>query len=749
MTSGGVPSPRGRHGRPRAGTLVALACALGAAALAGTAAAAPTPSLQARIDAAAPGERIAVIATMDEQVDGARFEGRPGALLRAMRRTADDTQAAVAEEVGGPVRSFWLVNALAFSGTPEEIRAVAADPAVEAVDIDRRIRLADTGLDPLAATPFPDSLPGGWGVGAIRAPAAWNAFGVRGAGVVIGAIDTGVDPAAKDVAGKIVAWRDFVGGSPTPVDANGHGTHTAGTIAGGSAGGAPIGVAPEARLVVARAMGADGVGSGSALLAAAEWMTDPDGDPATADQPQVVNNSWSASSANDTWFRPMIRRWIELGIVPVFAAGNAGPAAGSIASPAGYPEVVAVGALDADDGVPSFSSRGPIVWQDPDGLGPAAGTVLGKPDLAAPGVGIVSSVRWGYLTYSGTSMASPHVAGVAALVRQANPALGPLAVADVLRASAVDVGAPGADPASGAGRVDAVRAVEAALGPTPDTVFTRTPAAVTNARGLVYGVALSGGGTTVRTRIDGGAWGAPVAGPGLVVSAPEGRHVVEAQAIDAAGAADPSPARHVVTVDRTRPRVTMSWRRTGTAAVFRARVRDGLSGPRAGSVRWSFGEGAVARGTRVRRTFAEARAVRVVLTARDAAGNERYVARRFRPRAATAVRGLRVSARASRAGAGVAVAGRLVRPARLRATLRPVRATAASSATSGLAASFAAPRLGPTVARGSLAASGASRFRMTVPVRGLRPGTYVLELRAAERGSTVGRLRLTRRVVLG
>ena len=532
------------------------------------------------------------------------------------------------------------------------------------------------------------------------------------------------------------------------MDDNGHGTHTAGTIAGGSAGGAPIGVAPDSRLVVARAMGASGVGSGSALLAAAEWMTDPDGNPATADQPDVVNNSWSASSANDTWFRPMIRRWIELGMVPVFAAGNGGPGAGSIASPAGYPEAVAVGALDEDDGVPSFSSRGPIVWQDPDGLGPTAGTVLAKPDLAAPGVGIVSSVRSGYLAYSGTSMAAPHVAGVAALVRQANPSLGPQAVADILRASAVDVGAPGVDPASGAGRVDAVRAIETALGPGPDTGFTSTPSAVTNARVLAYDVALSAGGIQARTRVDGGPWSEPIAGPTVVVTLREGRHLVEAQAIDAVGAVDPSPARHVVTVDRTRPRVAISWTRSGTTTVFRARVTDGLSGGRAGSARWSFGDGALARGARVRRTFAESRTVRVVLTARDAAGNERFVSRRFRPRAATAVRGLRVSTRASRAGAGVAVAGRLVRPARLRATLRPVRTTVSAASTSGLAASFTPPRLGRPVARRSLAARPASRFRMTVPIRGLRPGAYVLELRAAEQGSPVGRLRLTRRIVI-
>jgi subtilisin family serine protease len=737
----GCSRPRGRHGRRIAEALVAITCAASLAALAGPASAAPTPALQDRLATASPADEIPVVATLRSQVDGEGYAGRPEALLRALQRRADATQDAVAGDIEGPVRSFWLVNAIAFRGTPVEIRDVADDPAVASVALDAPVAISDA-QDSAASTPFPDAGSGDWGLAAIHAPAVWSGFGLRGEGVRVGSIDTGVDPAAADLAGKVVAWRDFVASSPTPVDENGHGTHTAGTIAGGSAGGAPIGVAPAAQLVVARAMGANGVGSGSALLAAAEWMTDPDGDPSTPDQPSVVNNSWSASTANDTWFRPMIRRWLELGIVPVFAAGNNGPAPGSVGSPAGYPEAIAVGALDTDDSVPSFSARGPIVWQDPDGLGPSAGTVLPKPDLAAPGVGVVSSVGAGYLAYSGSSMAAPHVAGVAALVREANPSLPATAVANLLRATAVDVGPAGADPASGAGRVDALRAVEAATGPVPDTRFTSTPPASTNAARLSYAVALSGGGVTVRTRVDGGAWSAPTDVLSLSLTLPEGRHVVEAQAIDAAGAADPTPARHVVTVDRTRPRVVIGWSLSGTAARFRARVSDYGSGVRRGSVRWSFGEGETARGSRVVRRFAEARRRTVVLTARDAAGNESFAVRRFVPRAAGAVRGLTVPTTASRRAAVLPVSGRLVRPARLRATLRPLRASA-QTAGRGLAASFAPAPLGP-VARTASASWGAAGFRLALPVRGLAPGAYRLEVRESKPG--IGGLAIVRRV---
>ncbi len=712
------------------------------AVLAPAAGAAVSPTLDARLGAAAPADEIAVIATLDAQVDATGYEDRPAALLRALRRTAGTTQPAVTEAVDGPVRSYWLVNAIAFSGTPEEIRDVAADPAVAAVDLDAPVRITDATL--LSQNPFPDAGGGNWGLGAIRVPAVWSAYGLRGAGVTIGAIDTGVDPASPALAGRIAAWRDFIGGGATPYDDNGHGTHTAGTIAGTSAGGAPIGVAPEARLIVARAMGQNGVGPGSALLAAAEWMTDPDGNPATADQPDVVNNSWSASNANDTWFRPMMRRWLELGIVPVFAAGNSGPGPGSIGSPAGYPEAIAVGAIDPENQVPSFSARGPITWQNADGLGPAAGTVLPKPDLVAPGVAVTSSVGTGYLSYSGTSMAAPHVAGIAALMRQARPDLTPAAIADGLRASAVDIGAPGADPASGHGRVDAVRALEGVMGPAPDTRFTQTPPAATNVRSLAYAVTLSGGGVTVRTRVDGGEWSAPTTTTTFALDLPEGKHVVEAQAIDAAGTADPTPARHAVTVDRTRPAVQIRMVRRGKTTVFTGRVTDGGSGAPRSSLRWSFGPGELAKGATVTRRFGEGRSRRVVLTGRDAAGNEAFAVRSFRPRAATAVRGLQVSPRASRRGGTVTVSGRLVRPASLTATLRPVRTTA-TTAEHGPAASFIPLVVGAPVRRAS-AATGDGGFGLRIRAGGLRPGTYVLELRASERGTDLGALRLTRSV---
>ena len=218
-------------------------------------------------------------------------------------------------------------------------------------------------------------------------------------------IDTGVDATNPDLAGKIVAWKDFVNGRPTPYDDGQHGTHVAGTLVGGANGGAAVGIAPGATLVVAKALNADGTGDGSELIAAAQWMMDPDGDPATADYPTVISNSWVSPDGTDTWFLPMVQAWRALGIVPVFAAVKTG-GAGTIGSPASYSESVAVGSVDETQALSSFSSQGPVTWTDVNDEGIAPRTQVVKPDFVAPGKDIMSTVPGGWGEMSGTSMAT-------------------------------------------------------------------------------------------------------------------------------------------------------------------------------------------------------------------------------------------------------------------------------------------------------------------------------------------------------
>jgi subtilisin family serine protease len=466
-TSGGpVRFPDMARRRPPRWVAPLAALALVSAAAATAEGAALSPALTRDLALAPGGSRLPVLVELRAQVRPERYAGRPAALLRALRRVSARSQRPLRASLPAPARSFWLVNALALDATPRQVRRMAGLPAVARVDLDRRSAVirADAATQAWSG--------GSWGVSAVGAPQVWSQNGVTGAGVRLGNIDTGVDASAADLAGRIAAWRDFVSGQPTPYDDDGHGTHTIGTMVGGSASGAPIGVAPGATVLVAKAFDGHGDGSSSAILAAGQWLSDPDGNPATADQPTAINDSWGGDAPNQPWFRQMVRRWIALGIVPVFSAGNAGPNAGTIYSPADYPESIAVGAVDQGGQVPSFSSVGPAVWTNPDGTGPASGTILQKPDLAAPGVKVTSTVGGtSYQSMSGTSMAAPHVTGVVALMRQANPALSVAQVGSLLRSSAQDLGAPGPDTSSGYGMVSAPAAVAAALGAAAPTAL--------------------------------------------------------------------------------------------------------------------------------------------------------------------------------------------------------------------------------------------------------------------------------------
>ena len=179
------------------------------------------------------------------------------------------------------------------------------------------------------------------------------------------------------------------------------------------------------------------------------WVTDPDGDAETNDAPQLVSNSWggkqgSMESEKSMW--NLVKTWRSLNIVPVFAAGNSGPWPKTVGTPGGYPHSYAVGATNGSDKAAYFSSRGPIKWED---------VTYTKPDISAPGVGVLSAKPGGgYQKMSGTSMACPHVAGLVALMLQANPSLSVKQVEELLNSSAVDLGKDGLDNTYGHGRAD-------------------------------------------------------------------------------------------------------------------------------------------------------------------------------------------------------------------------------------------------------------------------------------------------------
>ncbi|NTU82615.1 MAG: S8 family serine peptidase, partial [Chloroflexales bacterium] len=269
-----------------------------------------------------------------------------------------------------------------------------------------------------------------WNIARIGAGRTWADFGVRGEGITVANIDSGVrfdHPAliaqyrgsGPDGVHHDYNWYDAYGNQPAPVDSGNHGTHTMGTMVarGLSAAQPAVGVAPGSRWIAVRACSAREC-SELNLILAAQWMLAPTNlageNPRPDLRPHVINNSWTAGQ-NATWYSGYVSAWRAAGIYPVFAAGNAGSltSCGTIQSPGDYAQVTAVGATDNADRLASFSSIGPTL----DGRL--------KPDLVAPGQSIYSTLadQRLYGTNSGTSMATPHIAGAVALLWSANPAL--------------------------------------------------------------------------------------------------------------------------------------------------------------------------------------------------------------------------------------------------------------------------------------------------------------------------------------
>nr|WP_232285262.1 S8 family serine peptidase [Saccharomonospora xinjiangensis] len=287
-------------------------------------------------------------------------------------------------------------------------------------------------------------------VAQIGAPEVWEG-GYTGEGVRVAVLDSGIDAGHPDLDDAVVEAEDFTGEGTTD-DLNGHGTHVAGTIAGdGTASeGRYKGVAPDADLVIGRVLDGGGSGQESWILAGMEWA---------ASRADVVNMSLGADLP-DNGTAPLsqaVNRLSEdTGTLFVVAAGNSGPDHGTIGTPAAADAALTVGAVDDNDDLAGFSSRGPR-------LGDAAI----KPEITAPGVDVTAARASGvfppseehYMAMSGTSMAAPHVAGAAALVAQARPGLQGKDLKSALTGSAAAHPELTADE-QGAGRVDVVRAVE-------------------------------------------------------------------------------------------------------------------------------------------------------------------------------------------------------------------------------------------------------------------------------------------------
>lgn len=438
---------------------------------------------------------------MEETPDAPRSAMREAraAFVQALKATAAESQRGILSYLNTPevaaqadsLRTYWIFNGLALRATPVVILAIAQRDDVESVRLDEWVRsvalpIANASsitetlraqLEKPAPQPQPlEALTGSilrpsiaqapasgevtWGVSKIRADQVWRGLGIRGEGVVVANIDGGVDwhhPALQasyrgwtggPAADHLHNWFDATDeGAIYPSDANGHGTHTMGTMVGQNG----VGVAPGARWMAVKGLNSQGFGLFSWIHSAFEFVLAPGGDPAYA--PDVLNNSWSSTDGTNTEFKEDLAALRRAGIFVVFANGNRGPNPSSVGSPASMPGVIGVGATDEEDEVAYFSSRGPS---------PIDGSV--KPVISAPGVNVVSTFPGGgYASYNGTSMAAPHVAGAAALMLSAAPDLNLSAMLYALTSTARPLTNTIPNNVSGWGRIDAYNAVLSVL----------------------------------------------------------------------------------------------------------------------------------------------------------------------------------------------------------------------------------------------------------------------------------------------
>jgi len=293
----------------------------------------------------------------------------------------------------------------------------------------------------------------------IGAPSAWQA-GLTGAGVRVAVVDSGIDTSHPDLADRVVASANFT--ADAAGDAVGHGTHVASTIAGSGAAssGRYRGIAPDARLLDAKVCDAEGYCAEDAILAGMEWA-------AVTQHAPVVNMSLGGMDTPDVdpLEQAVNTLSAQYGTLFVVAAGNSGPGEGTVESPGSADAALTVGAVDGQDAIAEFSSRGPL-----------AGDGALKPDLTAPGVGIVAARAAGtelgevvddqYVRLSGTSMATPHVAGAAADLLQQHPDWSGEQLKAVLMGSARRIDGTGVTD-QGAGRVDLAAAITRSVAAVP------------------------------------------------------------------------------------------------------------------------------------------------------------------------------------------------------------------------------------------------------------------------------------------
>ena len=350
-----------------------------------------------------------------------------GVIVRFDKSESLDIVAKNLRGQGVEPRVLALIHGVAFKGSPQAIEALGKRFSIVSISEDYPVYALRKGGTPGPPADDPGDPPAGteiidWGVLEIRADEVWSDF--DGSGVKVAVVDTGIDVDHPDL--DVAGGANFDRRAKSYDDNNGHGTHVAGTIAAKENGIGVVGVAPKAELYAVKVLDRKGSGLTSQVIAGIDW--------AVANGMDVVNLSLGSNYPNSD-LEDALELAMQAGVIIVAAAGNDGSA---VDFPGAYASTIGVGAINPDQTLAYFSSRGAEV------------------DVVAPGVAVYSTYRGGgYRELQGTSMATPHVAGLAALFRAKYPGASLNQFRLALQQSSVDLGVAGFDPLYGYGLVDA------------------------------------------------------------------------------------------------------------------------------------------------------------------------------------------------------------------------------------------------------------------------------------------------------
>lgn len=375
-------------------------------------------------------DRISVIVLMKQEYDFSKFrEDDYDGKREYIKRLAEESQRPVVEWLNSigeaeNLIQFFVINGFSVRLSKSALMELAQREDVKYIeeDVYRRLIPEEDVAYTIATYPSGSAeIP--WDRQIMNADKVWNDLGYRGEGIVIGIMDSGVDvdhPVLKETWRGIAGWHDAVNGKPYPYDDNMHGTACASIIAGKY----NLGIAPDAKWIAVKILDANGEASGADMLEGFNWIAGlPD-----SLKPRVVSNSWGTDDWDDITLFAACSTWKALGILPVFAAGNNPDAPTYQSTPGTYPMALSVGATDPNDEITYYSARGGAPnlprWNNTYNWY-ALDWNRHKPDVVAPADPVLTAYPGGYFIsdFAGTSAATPHVAGEAALILSKNPYL--------------------------------------------------------------------------------------------------------------------------------------------------------------------------------------------------------------------------------------------------------------------------------------------------------------------------------------